>query len=160
LHVDDRLAASEGKQQIESEAVPHFEVAIVVLAAYASYVVAEDVRLSGIMSLFFCGTTMSHYTKYNLSLSATHVAMDGVKTAAFLAEAAVFTYLGLDFVLVDFGKIQWRFIALVIGVCLVSRACNVFPMSLLANSCCRRGRKIQPRSQVCRCCGPVLVLTD
>ena len=61
----------------ESDAVPHFEVALVLLHAYASYVVAEDVKLSGIMSLFFCGTTMSHYTKYNLSQSASFVAMDG-----------------------------------------------------------------------------------
>ena len=54
----------------------------------------------------------------------------GVKTTAFLAEAAVFAYLGLDFVLVDFGALQWSFIALVVGACLVSRLFNIFPMGV------------------------------
>jgi hypothetical protein len=44
---------------------------------------------------------MSHYAKYNLSAHALHVAADGFHTSAFLAEACVFAYLGLDFVLAD-----------------------------------------------------------
>ena len=60
---------------------------------YAAYVCADTNGLSGIMSLFFCGITMGHYTKYNLSSPAMAVTSTGFHTCAFVAEAAVFTYL-------------------------------------------------------------------
>lgn len=46
---------------------PHFEVSLMYLFAYASYVVADAAKLSGIVSLFFCAIVLSHYTKHNIS---------------------------------------------------------------------------------------------
>ena len=46
---------------------PHFEVALMWLFAYGSYVTANAAELSGIVSLFFCAIVLSHYTKYNIS---------------------------------------------------------------------------------------------
>jgi len=35
--------------------------------AYLSYVLAETLNLSGIITLFCCGFIMNHYTYYNMS---------------------------------------------------------------------------------------------
>ena len=64
-----------------------------------------------------------------------------------LAEAAVFTYLGVDFILADWGDnghFHWGFIGLCIAAMLLSRALNIFPIAFLLNKTVRRGRSIPP----------------
>ena len=75
---------------------------------YMAYVVAEAVHLSGIMSLFVCGMIMSHYARYNITPEAEAVTTHGFHALAFVAEAAVFTYLGADFLLADFDPTAWH----------------------------------------------------
>lgn len=127
-----------GAEESGVEHTAHFEVSIVLLFAYAAYVCADTNGLSGIMSLFFCGITMGHYTKYNLSSAAMHVTSTGFHTGAFVAEAAVFTYLGIDFIMADWssnnGHFQWGFISLSVLAMLVSRACNIFPIAWILNA--------------------------
>ena len=143
----DAAVVAAGGSTAESQAEPHFEVSLMLLCAYASYVVAESLALSGIMSLFFCGICMSPYTKYNLSGPAVHTASHSFRISAFLSEACVFAYLGFDFVLADWsstnGHFHWRFIGLTILACLVSRACNIFPLAFLMNSTCRKTRQVR-----------------
>ncbi|XP_076938048.1 sodium/hydrogen exchanger 3-like [Bidens hawaiensis] len=43
------------------------EVAIMILMAYLSYMLAELFHLSGILTVFFCGIVMSHYTWHNVT---------------------------------------------------------------------------------------------
>eukprot|EP00250_Pteridium_aquilinum_P002547 c12767_g2_i1 orf=1-912(-) len=43
------------------------EIAIMVLMPYLSYMVAELLDLSGILTVFFCGIVMSHYTWHNVT---------------------------------------------------------------------------------------------
>jgi len=43
------------------------EVAIMILMAYLSYMLAELFDLSGILTVFFCGILMSHYTWHNVT---------------------------------------------------------------------------------------------
>ena len=45
------------------------EVALVALLGFMAYLVAEELGLSGIFSVFFAGITMSHYTWHSLSPS-------------------------------------------------------------------------------------------
>uniref|UniRef100_A0A453AS02 Cation/H+ exchanger transmembrane domain-containing protein n=1 Tax=Aegilops tauschii subsp. strangulata TaxID=200361 RepID=A0A453AS02_AEGTS len=45
------------------------EVALVMLMAYLSYMLAELLDLSGILTVFFCGIVMSHYTWHNVTES-------------------------------------------------------------------------------------------
>lgn len=144
-------AIQEDKQPEEAGVESHFEVSIVLLFAYAAYVCADTNGLSGIMALFFCGITMGHYTKYNLSSSAMAVTSTGFHTCAFVAEAAVFTYLGIDFVLADWsstnGHFHWGFISLSVLAMLVSRAMNIFPIAALLNATVRKGRSMSMKSQ-------------
>eukprot|EP01018_Ginkgo_biloba_P006343 Gb_06288 [translate_table: standard] len=43
------------------------EIALMVLMAYLSYMLAELFYLSGILTVFFCGIVMSHYTWHNVT---------------------------------------------------------------------------------------------
>jgi sodium/hydrogen exchanger 8 len=43
------------------------EIIFVILIAFSSYLSAEVVKLSGIISILFCGMFMSHYTSVNIS---------------------------------------------------------------------------------------------
>jgi len=40
------------------------------LMAYLSYMLAELLDLSGILTVFFCGIVMSHYTWHNVTESS------------------------------------------------------------------------------------------
>ena len=40
---------------------------MIFVLAYLSYMISEELNLSGIITLFCCGFTMNHYTYYNLS---------------------------------------------------------------------------------------------
>ena len=40
---------------------------MIVLISYLSYIVAENIGLSGIISLFVCGLIMGHYVYLNVS---------------------------------------------------------------------------------------------
>ncbi|GJM99919.1 hypothetical protein PR202_ga17060 [Eleusine coracana subsp. coracana] len=46
------------------------EVALMALMAYLSYMLAELLKLSGILTVFFCGIVMSHYAWHNVTESS------------------------------------------------------------------------------------------
>ena len=121
--------------------VIHAEILVCMVLPYMAYVVAEAIEVSGIMSLFVCGMLMSHYTRYNITPQAESVTTHGFHALAFVAEAAVFTYLGADFILSDFEPGSWdgRVVGAVIPLCLVARACSIFPITAVIN--CRRSSK-------------------
>ncbi|EKX36030.1 hypothetical protein GUITHDRAFT_117819 [Guillardia theta CCMP2712] len=54
-------------KRVIKDGAPHSEVTIVLSVAYLSFIFADAIKVSGLMSIFFCGVIMSHYTKYNLS---------------------------------------------------------------------------------------------
>lgn len=43
------------------------ECALLLILAYSSYLISDALRLSGIVTIVFCGITMAHYTWLNLS---------------------------------------------------------------------------------------------
>ena len=54
------------------------ELSLLLVAALLTYTVTDSIGLSGILSLFFAGITMRHYTYYNLSPAAqvtTHLSL-------------------------------------------------------------------------------------
>lgn len=46
------------------------EITIILMIAYSSYLSAEALAFSGIISMFTCGLFMSHYTYWNISKEA------------------------------------------------------------------------------------------
>lgn len=122
---------------------PEKEITAMFLFAYAAYAVAESVELSGIMSLFFCGIIMSHYCWHNLSKPSKVTSHNAFASFSWVTETVVFMYMGMVLFTGEFKEWDAAFIVISIPVCLIARACNVFPLAFLANL--RRKRPIPPK---------------
>nr|ALT06549.1 Na+/H+ antiporter [Iris halophila] len=116
------------------------EVAIMVLMAYFSYMLAELLDLSGILTVFFCGIVMSHYTWHNVTESSRITTKHAFATMSFIAEVFLFLYVGMDALDIE----KWRFVSsspgksvclssILLALVLVGRAAFVFPLSFLSN---------------------------
>lgn len=111
---------------------PSLEFAMMLVFTYGPYVLAEGIHLSGIMAILFCGIVMSHYTHFNLSTVTQITMQQTLRTLAFIAETCVFAYLGLA--LFSFKhRVEPALVVWSIVLCLIGRACNIFPLALLVN---------------------------
>mmetsp|Transcript_28839 Transcript_28839/g.35434 ORF Transcript_28839/g.35434 Transcript_28839/m.35434 type:complete len:538 (-) Transcript_28839:1587-3200(-) len=121
-----------------------YEVELLFLFTFGCFALAEIWKLSGVVALFFFAITLSHYNYYNMSeqskISSTYV----FEALAKGSESLVFLYMGIS---VFASKATWDIIFLILGIifCIFGRACNIFPMSLLANL--RRRKKISKKMQ-------------
>ncbi|KAG2727234.1 hypothetical protein I3843_01G144800 [Carya illinoinensis] len=116
------------------------EVALMILMAYLSYMLAELFYLSAILTVFFCGIVMSHYTWHNVTESSRVTTKHAFATLSFGAEIFLFLYVGMDALDIE----KWRFISdspgksvgvssILLGLVLAGRAAFVFPLSFLLN---------------------------
>ncbi|KAL3812790.1 hypothetical protein ACJIZ3_014058 [Penstemon smallii] len=116
------------------------EVAIMMLMAYLSYMLAELFYLSGILTVFFCGIVMSHYTWHNVTENSRVTTKHTFATLSFVAEIFIFLYVGMDALDIE----KWRVVsdspktsisvsATLLGLILAGRAAFVFPLSFLSN---------------------------
>lgn len=116
------------------------EVALMMLMAYLSYMLAELSYLSGILTVFFCGIVMSHYTWHNVTQSSRTTTKHAFATLSFVAEIFIFLYVGMDALDIE----KWKFVSdspgtsvaassILLGLVLLGRAAFVFPLSFLSN---------------------------
>ncbi|MCD9641752.1 Sodium/hydrogen exchanger 2 [Datura stramonium] len=116
------------------------EVAIMMLMAYLSYMAAELFSLSAILTVFFCGIVMSHYTWHNVTENSRVTTKHTFATLSFIAEIFIFLYVGMD--TLDMEK--WKFVSdsletsvkvtsILLVLVLAGRAAFVFPLSFLSN---------------------------
>ena len=114
---------------------PSLEFCTLFIFSYLPYLIAEGLELSGIMAILFCGIVMSHYTHYNLSLATRVTSQHTFRALAFIAENFVFASLGMAVFSFEheFSLLLVSFILCTIGLCLVGRAANIFPLSVLVN---------------------------
>ncbi|XP_077219323.1 sodium/hydrogen exchanger 1-like isoform X2 [Tasmannia lanceolata] len=116
------------------------EVALMILMAYLSYMLAELFYLSAILTVFFCGIVMSHYTWHNVTESSRITTKHAFATLSFIAEIFIFLYVGMDALDIE----KWKFVrtspgksisvsSILLGLVLVGRAAFVFPLSFLSN---------------------------
>ncbi|OIW17518.1 hypothetical protein TanjilG_22630 [Lupinus angustifolius] len=116
------------------------EVALMMLMAYLSYMLAELCYLSGILTVFFCGIVMSHYTWHNVTESSRTTTKHSFATLSFVAETFIFLYVGMDALDIE----KWRFVSdspgtsiavssVLLGLILTGRAAFIFPLSFLSN---------------------------
>nr|XP_022911605.1 sodium/hydrogen exchanger 8 isoform X1 [Onthophagus taurus] len=111
---------------------PSLEFGMMLVFTYAPYVLAEGIHLSGIMAILFCGIVMSHYTHFNLSTVTQITMQQTLRTLSFIAETCVFAYLGLA--LFSFKhRVEPALIVWSVILCLIGRACNIFPLAILVN---------------------------
>ncbi|KAG8370673.1 hypothetical protein BUALT_Bualt13G0007700 [Buddleja alternifolia] len=116
------------------------EVALTVLMAYLSYIIAELCDLSGILTVFFCGIVMSHYTWHNMTESSKVTTKHASTTMSLIAETFIFLYVGMDALDIE----KWKLVsnsprksvaasAALLALVLIGRASFVFPLSFLSN---------------------------
>ncbi|CAH1424677.1 unnamed protein product [Lactuca virosa] len=134
------------------------EIALMILIAYLSYMLAELFELSGILTVFFAGVLMSHYAWHNVTESSRITTKHTFAAMSFIAETFIFLYVGMD--ALDYE--QWKMSILSFGasigmyssvmlLILVGRAAFVFPLSLISNYMNRVGdgsSKITAKHQV------------
>ncbi|XWS64827.1 hypothetical protein CRYUN_Cryun05aG0037700 [Craigia yunnanensis] len=112
------------------------EFALMMLMACLSYIMAELFYLSGILTVFFCGIVMSHYTWHNITESSRVTTKHAFATLSFVAEIFIFLYVGMD--ALDLEK--WRFVndspgisvavsSLLLALVMAGRAAFVFPFT-------------------------------
>ncbi|KAL1332803.1 hypothetical protein HN51_061576 [Arachis hypogaea] len=117
------------------------EISLMMLMAYLSYMLAELLELSGILTVFFCGILMSHYAWHNVTEISRITTRHVFATISFIAETFIFLYVGMDALDIE----KWRMTKLSSGslmgiygclilLILVGRAAFVFPLSAFANS--------------------------
>ncbi|KAI3506687.1 hypothetical protein L1887_21250 [Cichorium endivia] len=115
------------------------EVALMILMAYLSYITAEVFKLSGILTVFFCGIVMSHYAWHNVTLNSQVTTKHTFATMSYIAEVFIFLYVGMDsldvekWILIDSPKKSIKASAILVGLIMVGRAAFVFPLSLFSN---------------------------
>lgn len=131
------LALSGILRVINVSRFPPLETIFMVCFSYMSYVLANALELSGILSVFWCGIAFNHYGAYSLSPYTTLTARQVFRTAAFICETCVFLYIGISL-----PTIPWIFdIRLILWTslfCLLARALHIFPLSFLINRFKRR----------------------
>ncbi|CAN1773706.1 Sodium/hydrogen exchanger 4 [Linum perenne] len=121
------------------------ELALMVLMAYLSYMLAELLELSGILTVFFCGIIMSHYSWHNVTESSRITARHVFSMMSFVAETFIFLYVGMDALDIE----KWKMTKLSFGtsleiygsivfLILLGRAVFVFPLSAFSNFMNRR----------------------
>lgn len=132
------------------------EVALMMLMAYFSYMIAELFKLSGILTVFFCGIVMSHYTWHNVTESSRITTKHAFATLSFISEIFIFMYVGMDALDIE----KWGFVSkspgtsvgvssILLGLVMVGRAASVFSLSFLSNLAKKSQRdKIKFKEQV------------
>ncbi|KAK7264583.1 hypothetical protein RJT34_32192 [Clitoria ternatea] len=132
------------------------EVALMILMAYLSYMLAELFSLSAILTVFFCGIVMSHYTWHNVTESSRVTTKHVFATLSFIAEIFIFLYVGMDALDIE----KWRIVSqsprksigissLLLALIPVGRAAFVFPLSFLSNLLKKsQSEKIELKQQV------------
>jgi len=87
------LATKRLGMQHQSRA--YAELSLLLVTALLTYTLTDEVALSGILSLFFAGVTMRHYTYYNLSPAAQATSRTLFATLASLCDIALSIILGI-----------------------------------------------------------------
>ncbi|CAE7397987.1 NHX6 [Symbiodinium natans] len=111
---------------------PKLELSIFLVFCYAPFLLADGLRLSGIVAILFTGLTMKRYTYFNLSEPARETVATVVSLMASCAETLIFIDLGTSAwgnLLVDVTLLSWVLVA-----CLVARAANVYVSGWLLNA--------------------------
>ncbi|XP_021279888.1 sodium/hydrogen exchanger 2-like [Herrania umbratica] len=116
------------------------EVALMILMAYLSYMMAELFNLSSILTVFFCGIVMSHYTWHNVTESSRITTKHAFATLSFISEIFIFLYVGMDALDIEKWKVVSKSLgisagvsSILLGLVLIGRAASVFPLSFISN---------------------------
>lgn len=72
------------------------EVTLLGLLGYLSYLCGDFLGLSGIVALFCCAVTISHYALHNVNSLSRVTTVSAFQTLSYVSEGAIFIYVGMD----------------------------------------------------------------
>ena len=124
------------------------EISMMLLCPYVSYLIAEGLKLSGIVSILTNGIFLQYYATPNISPAAKKVLKMGYETIAQSAETLVFLFLGIGLFAFNHPYEQLG-IGLVLTTILnlnLARLLNILIVTFLVNMT-RTKNKIGPKMQ-------------
>ncbi|KAK4793918.1 hypothetical protein SAY86_011912 [Trapa natans] len=132
---------------LDIDNLQNLESCLFVLFPYFSYMLAEGLGLSGIVSILFTGIVMKHYAFSNLSESSQRFVSAFFHLISSLAETFVFIYMGFDIAMEQHSWSHIGFIFFSILFIIIARAANVFSCAYLVNLARPAHRKIPLKHQ-------------
>ena len=111
------------------------EISIILFFAFISYTFSEELGLSPIVTLLFSGIFMSNYAFYNLSFQAREESSVVSRMLSNIAEAFVFTYLGLTLISSIQQSFCLSFIVIEFFVVICGRIFAIFGLSWIIVHC-------------------------
>lgn len=118
---------------LDIDNLQNLECCLFVLFPYFSYMLAEGLGLSGIVSILFTGIVMKHYTFSNLSDNSQRFVSAFFHLISSLAETFIFIYMGFDIAMEQHSWSHVGFIFFSILFIGVARAVNVFSCAYIVN---------------------------
>eukprot|EP00667_Euglena_gracilis_P008060 EG_transcript_8160 len=123
------------------------ELSVLCCFPYLAFTLSEGVGFSGLVAILFCGVGMAHYTANNVSQQASEISRHFFSLLAKLSETFVFIYLGEAVFSFKMNFEQFQFVGMAFAACLVARALNVYPISLVINMFRPKAERISQRCQ-------------
>lgn len=123
------------------------ETALFILMSYSTFLAAEALQFTGIVSVLFCGVFQAHYTYNNLSEESQTQTKEIFNLLNFLSENFIFVYIGIS--LFTYGHHQWEF-SFILGAIIaiiLARALNIYPLAYVINLSRSKRNKIDPGMQ-------------
>ncbi|XP_074549523.1 sodium/hydrogen exchanger 9-like isoform X2 [Halichoeres trimaculatus] len=112
---------------------PLLETSVFFLLSWSSFLSAEACGLSGIVAVLFCGFTQAKYTVHNLSNEGRTRTKQLFEVTNFLGEIFIFSYMGYVLLTSPHHVFKALFISGAFLSIIISRACNIYPLSFLLN---------------------------
>ena len=123
-------------KKVDMRSTPLLELCLYVIIMYFPFVVAEILRLSGIVTVLFTGIAAQRYAVPNLSPGTAQNADTVFRLTAHLTETIIFLELGLSvFGLIGTDAFHMGFIFWALLACFIGRAVNIYPITFLFNLC-------------------------
>ncbi|CAH8596304.1 unnamed protein product [Schistosoma margrebowiei] len=110
----------------------HLSVFTILLLAYFSYIIADCIGWSGIISMISCGLIQAAYAFHNIGEKYMKSLLLITRMLAEISEGVIFLYLGIQ---VISYKLEWHtgFILWSLILCLLSRTIIVFIITAIVN---------------------------
>jgi sodium/hydrogen exchanger 8 len=116
--------------------LPLFELGVFSTVIYFPFVIAEIMHLSGIVTVLMTGIVAKRYAEPNLSVDTARSADVIFRLLAHITETIIFLELGLSVAsVVGLNGFRASFLLASVFGCLIGRAANVYPITLVYNFC-------------------------
>jgi len=105
------------------------EVTLTTVAAYGSYLIAEEIHVSGVLAVVVAGLVIGNIGERGMSPTTRISLFNFWEFAAYLANSFAFLLIGLVIDLTDLIS-SWQPIVFAIAAVLIARAFVIYPLSL------------------------------